>query len=96
MALVFMAGLMHGAENDLLPFLASRLFGLRAYGEIFGSILILALIGTAGGIVGWGRLHDATGDYDVALTVATVAMAMAGLLFLTLRGAGGGHVPEQG
>ena len=87
MVLVFVAGLMHGAENDLLPFLASRLFGLKAYGEVFGSLLVMALLGTAGGIVGWGRLHDATGNYQWPLTTATVAMVLAALLFLTL-GAG--------
>lgn len=84
MALVFAAGLMHGAENDVLPFLAGRLFGLKAYGEVYGSLLVMALLGTAGGIVGWGRIHDVTGDYGVPLTIATVAMATAGLLFLTL------------
>lgn len=84
MALVFAAGLMHGAENDVLPFLASRLFGLKAYGEIYGSLLVMALLGTAGGIVGWGRLHDATGNYGIPLMIATVAMATAGLLFLTM------------
>lgn len=84
MALVFAAGLMHGAENDVLPFLAGRLFGLKAYGEIYGSLLVMALLGTAGGIVGWGRIHDLTGDYGLPLTIATVAMATAGLLFLTL------------
>ena len=84
MALVFVAGLMHGAENDLLPFLASRLFGLKAYGEIFGSLLVLALLGTATGIVGWGRIHDLTGSYSWPLVTATVAMALSGLLFLSL------------
>lgn len=85
MTLVFVAGLMHGAENDLLPFLASRLFGLKAYGEVFGSLLVMALMGTAGGIIGWGRLYDTTGDYRWPLTIATLAMVMASLLFLTLR-----------
>ena len=89
MALVFFAGLMNGAENDLMPFLASRLFGLKAYGEIYGSLILLGLLGTAGGIVGWGRLYDATGGYDWALVIATGAMATAGLLFLTLGRVGG-------
>jgi predicted MFS family arabinose efflux permease len=84
MALVFVAGLMHGAENDLLPFLASRLFGLKTYGEIFGSLLVLALLGTATGIAGWGRIHDLTGSYSWPLGTATVAMALSGVLFLSL------------
>lgn len=84
MTLVFLAGLMNGAENDVMPFLASRLFGLKAYGEIYGSLLVLGLLGTAGGIVGWGRLHDATGDYGLALAVSTAGMLLAAGLFLSL------------
>ena len=51
LALVFLAGLMNGAEHDLLPFLTARLFGLRAYGETYGTLLMLALAGTATGMV---------------------------------------------
>jgi predicted MFS family arabinose efflux permease len=90
MALVFLAGLMNGAENDLMPFLVSRLFGLKAYGEIYGSLILLGLLGTAGGIVGWGRLHDATGDYGLALAVSTAGMLLAAGLFLSL-----GRLPAQ-
>lgn len=84
-ALVFVAGLMNGAENDLLPFLCARLFGLRAYGEIYGSAMPLALLGTAAGIIGFGRLHDATGAYTLALALSAAALVGAGLCFATLR-----------
>jgi predicted MFS family arabinose efflux permease len=84
MAIVFFAGLMHGADSDLLPFLTARLFGLRGYGEIYGMALMIALIGTATGIVGFGRLHDATGDYSVALAVACGALVVSAILFLSL------------
>lgn len=83
--LVFLAGLMNGAENDLLPFLAARLFGLRAFGEIYGSAIPLTLIGTAIGIIGFGRLHDLTGNYDAALIAGAVALLGAGGCFLSLR-----------
>lgn len=85
MALVFLAGLMNGADNDLLPFLTARLFGLRSYGEIYGSILPVALAGTAAGIVAFGRLHDAFGRYDPALVVAAAALAVSALCFFLLR-----------
>lgn len=84
MALIFGAGLMNGAEHDLLPYLTSRLFGLKAYGEVYGSLLVLAILGTATGIVGFGRLHDATGGYAVALAIAAGALLLAGGLFLSL------------
>ncbi|MFA6116931.1 MAG: MFS transporter [Sphingomonas sp.] len=84
MLAVFVAGLMNGAEHDLLPFFAARLFGLRAYGEIYGTLLMLALAGTATGIVAFGRLHDATGGYGVALAIGLAAMLLATLAFLGL------------
>ena len=85
MLLVFSAGLMHGAENDLLPFLTAKLFGLRAYGEVYGLLLTISMIGTSTGVIAFGRLHDATGSYGIALTLAAVTIGLAGVLFLTLR-----------
>jgi predicted MFS family arabinose efflux permease len=84
MLLVFLAGLMNGAEHDLLPFLTARLFGLRAYGEVYGSLLPISLAGTALGIVVFGRIHDAYGHYDPALGVAVAALVGAALAFMTL------------
>lgn len=85
LALVFAAGLMNGAENDLLPYLAARLFGLRAYAEIYGSAMPLALLGSAIGIIGFGRLHDLFGSYTVALSVGAVSLLLSGACFLMLR-----------
>ena len=82
--LVFAAGLMNGAEHDLLPFMVARLFGLRAYGEVYGLLIMVALFGTAIGVVGFGRLHDATGSYTAALAMAAVSLGLAAVLFLTL------------
>jgi predicted MFS family arabinose efflux permease len=91
MTLVFFAGLMNGAEHDLLPYLAARLFGLRAYGEVYGMLLMLALAGTATGIVGMGRLHDAFGNYALALALAAGALVLAAVSFLSL---GDRRLPE--
>lgn len=84
LALVFAAGLMNGADSDVLPYLVSRLFGLKAYGEVYGTLLVIALAGTATGIVGFGRLHDATGGDDLALALGAGGMVLAGFLFLSL------------
>jgi MFS family permease len=84
-AFVFFAGLMNGAEHDLLPFLTARLFGIRAYGEVYGTLIMISLFGTAIGVTAFGRLHDATGSYSIALVVAAVALGITALLFLTLR-----------
>ncbi|MEO7170400.1 MAG: hypothetical protein ABIY39_08515, partial [Sphingomonas sp.] len=37
------------------------------------------------GIVGFGRLHDSTGGYDVALLIAGIAMVVAAALLASLR-----------
>ncbi|WP_375287499.1 MFS transporter [Sphingomonas sp.] len=84
MVAVFFAGLMNAAEQDLLPYFGVRLFGLRAFGEVYGTVLVIALAGTASGIAGFGRLHDATGGYTVALTIAAAALVGSALLFRTL------------
>ncbi|MFK3889982.1 MFS transporter [Sphingomonas sp. NPDC079357] len=82
---VFFAGLMNGAENDLFPFFAARLFGLHAYGEIYGSLIVIALAGSGVGIIGFGALHDWTGGDAAGLAAASAALAIAGLLFAGLR-----------
>jgi predicted MFS family arabinose efflux permease len=91
MVAVFFAGLMNAAEQDLLPYFGVRLFGLRAFGEVYGTVLVIALAGTASGVAGFGRLHDATGGYTVALCLATAALVAAAALFRTL---GDRELPE--
>lgn len=85
MIAVFFAGLMNAAEQDLLPYFGVRLFGLRAFGEVYGTVLVIALAGTASGVAGFGRLHDATGGYTLALTIAAVALVVSALLFWMLK-----------
>jgi predicted MFS family arabinose efflux permease len=82
---VFLAGLMNGAENDLFPFFAARLFGLREYGEIYGTLIVVALVGSGAGIIGFGALHDVTGSDTAALAVAAIALTVAGVLYAGLR-----------
>ncbi len=82
---VFLAGLMNGAENDLFPFFAARLFGLREYGEIYGTLIVVALVGSGAGIIGFGALHDATGGDGTALALAAIALTVAAVLYAGLR-----------
>ena len=46
--------------------------------------------GTRLGVVGFGRLRDSTGAYDLALALGAGAMVAAALLFLSLRQRGDG------
>jgi len=84
---VFCAGLLNGAEFDLLPYFASRLFALETYGELYGRLLMLAILGSATGIVGFGWLRDFTGSYAMPLAVGCIAVLLASMLVLRLPAA---------
>jgi len=84
---VFCAGLLNGAEFDLLPYFASRLFALETYGELYGRLLMLAILGSATGIVGFGWLRDYTGSYAMPLAVGCIAVLLASMLLLRLPAA---------
>jgi cyanate permease len=60
-------GVSAGAEADLLAFLASWLFGRKAFGAIYG--LLLLPFGFGGGVAPMllGRVYDVTGHYTMAL-----------------------------
>jgi sugar phosphate permease len=74
-----------GAENDVLGYLAGRYFGLRCFGQIYGALLGVYLVGAAlGGIVS-ARIRDASGSYNGALRVDVAAMLAACGLLLLLR-----------
>jgi len=76
-----LVGLGMGAEGELIAYLVSRYFGLRAYSEIYGYALISF---TAGGVIGpllMGISFDRTGSYNFALGILLVAtIAGAGLM----------------
>lgn len=77
----FLVGLGMGAEGDIIAYLVSRYFGLRAFGEIYGSAFGAF---TLGGVVGpllMGKGFDATGSYNLGLGVFVVAsLVAAGLM----------------
>jgi len=78
---VVLVGLGQGAELDVIPYLVSRYFGLRAFGEIYGYAFAVF---TLGGVVGpllMGMGFDATGSYRLALGVFALAtLTAAGLM----------------
>lgn len=77
----FLVGMGMGAEGEIMAYLVSRYFGLRAFGEIFGYAMISF---TLGGIVGpllMGIGFDKTGSYHLVLGLFLVAtLAGAGLM----------------
>jgi MFS family permease len=77
-------GLGLGAELDLIAYLVSRYFGLRAFGKIYSSVFAaFALAGALGPLV-MGAGFDATGSYRVPLASFLAAMLTATALITRL------------
>lgn len=78
---VMLVGLGVGAELDVMPYVVSRYFGLRAFGEIYSYAFAIF---TLGGVVGpplMGAGFDATGSYSLVLgTFIIAALTAAGLM----------------
>jgi MFS family permease len=76
-----LVGLGQGAELDILPYAISRYFGLRAFGEIYGSTFAAVTLGAAIGPLVMGVSFDATGSYSLALiSFAVATFTAAGLM----------------
>ncbi|MBL6938234.1 MAG: MFS transporter [Alphaproteobacteria bacterium] len=78
-------GLGEGADVCLLPYLASRYFGMKNLGEISGYIAASAIISGGLGNVGMGAFFERTGSYDFGLVVACGIFSLALLVALGLR-----------
>lgn len=76
-----------GTETDLLAYLLGRRFPVRNFGSVYGTIFAVhALGGGVGGMLA-GAMFDLTGSYASWLLLASVALALAGLIaLLTERG----------
>ena len=88
-------GFCAGAEFDALIYLASRFFGLKAFGTLFGIIETAMFAGIAAGPVVAGAVFDATGSYHLFL-IAAIPLSLAGSLAILLLGPYPDHpVPEE-
>lgn len=83
---VGMIGMQQGSEIDLIAYFVSRGFGLKHYSSIYGAIAMAGALSTALGLVLFGKAHDATGSYDVALIIGAVAFVVGAGAFFALRG----------
>jgi MFS family permease len=77
-------GFGYGAESATIPFLVSRYFGLRSFGEIYSYLFITVPLGGALGPVLMGAGFDRTGSYSPVLLLCGVATSGAALLLLRL------------
>lgn len=77
-------GLVIGAEFDLAAYLASRYFPNRMFGRVYGVIFTVMVVGTLTSTSLYGFWADFAGSYDQPLIAATLGLACAALMFLTL------------
>jgi MFS family permease len=81
---VGMMGLQQGSEIDLIAYFVSRGFGLKHYGAIYGMIAMAGAASTAFALVLFGKMHDLTGSYDIALIIGAVAFCIGALSFAAI------------
>jgi predicted MFS family arabinose efflux permease len=81
---VFLIGLGMGAEVDIIAYLTSRYFGLRAFGEIYG--YAFASYTVAGALGPWlmGLGFDRSGSYGSVLVGFLLATSLAVVLMTRL------------
>lgn len=79
------SGLGAGAWLPCLSILASRTFGLMAYGAIFGALNLAQSVGTSTGPLFAGVMHDATDSYVIAFITFAILICVGIPLILAVR-----------
>ena len=77
-------GLTLGAEVDVIAYLATRHFGLKNFGALFGGLVAALALGAAFGPLGAGATFDHYGTYAPFLTLAMVLMGISSVLMASL------------
>jgi predicted MFS family arabinose efflux permease len=77
-------GVTVGAEVDVIAYLASRHFGLRHFGVLFGVIISALTLGVAFGPLAAGAAFDHYGSYSPFLRLTAAFMIVSCLALITL------------
>lgn len=80
-------GIALGAEVDSLAYLASRTFGRRHLGSVYGALMFCFSFGLGCGPALFGQIHKHTGSYQDAFVVAAALAIVATLLVLAVKDA---------
>jgi MFS family permease len=91
MVAAFLLGFAAGAESDLIAYLASRYFGMKHYGKIYGMLYMPFGLMSATSPAIYGAVRDAYGNYDPMLWTAGALFVAGGALLLLM-----GPYPERG
>lgn len=77
-------GLTLGAEIDVIAYLATRHFGLKSFGALFGGLYAALALGTALGPLAAGMVFDRYGTYVPFLTLTIALMLLSSAMFASL------------
>jgi MFS family permease len=77
-------GLTVGAEVDVIVYLATRHFGLKAFGALYGGLLVALSLGTALGPLAAAKVYDETGSYAAFFWAGIGCMIVAVVLLASL------------
>ncbi|MGV3769444.1 MAG: MFS transporter [Sphingobium phenoxybenzoativorans] len=91
-----LAGFTAGAEVDLIAYIASRYFGMRSYGAIYGLFGGVFAFGSGLAPLLAGAVFDHAGSYAPILSMLTPVMLFASFLMLTLGRYAHQPAPETG
>jgi MFS family permease len=80
-------GLTVGSEVDVIAFLASKHFGLKSFGALYGALVMALTLGTAFGPLTAGAVFDHYGNYAPFLLATIVLMALSSLTLFSLGAA---------
>lgn len=81
-----LTGIALGAEADLMPYLVSRYYGMRAFGAIFGACFAAFTLGMATGPLLMGYGFDLSGSYGQPLNILMALLCAAVALTAMLPG----------
>ena len=73
-----------GAESDFIGYVVGRYFGLKSYGQLFGMIYGLFMVGIALGPYLFGVAFDVWGDYEMSFLLAGIGLSVICVLLLLL------------
>jgi MFS family permease len=73
-----------GAEVDLIAFLLSRYLGMRSFGEIYGYLFAIFMLGSGLGPFVMGVSFAKAGSYDLVLVCFGFGLGLASILMLLL------------
>lgn len=83
-AAALLIGIGMGAESDAVPYLLTRYFSLRKFGELYGyTWTVYAIAGALGPLV-MGAMFDRTGSYRLVLLASFGMVVVAAALFASL------------